>query len=123
MGRILVTDDDETCRTSILKTLQKEGHTVEGATDVEDALQAVHQHCYDLIVCDYRMPGRTGLELLAQLRSQGSVIPFLMISGYADAGTESATMQWGAAQLLRKPFRRHELLSCAQSLIDGKLRP
>jgi DNA-binding response OmpR family regulator len=117
MGRILVTDDDETCRASILRTLEKEGYAVEGATDVEHALEAVQRHPFDLIVCDYRMPGRTGLELLAELRRQGSVIPFLMISGYADPCTESATLQWGGAQLLRKPFRRQQLLDSAEALM------
>jgi len=110
MGLILIADDDRTCRDSIQRTLEREGHTVESARDVDSAIKAAEQHSFDLIVCDYRMPGKTGLDLLAELNELGSKVPVLMISAFTDEGTEAAAKRLGVRALLKKPFRRKELL-------------
>ena len=114
MGLILIADDDRTCRDSIQKTLEREGHVVEGAGDVDSAMRAAAQRPFDLIVCDYRMPGKTGLDLLAELKEVGSHVPVLMISAFADAHTEEAAKRLGARAVLKKPFRRQELLDAVR---------
>lgn len=111
---ILVTDDDTTCRTSIQKILEREGHVVEGAADVDLALEAMERRDFDLIVCDCRMPGKSGLDFLSELRRMHSTIPVLMISAFADSETEAEAKRLGAEELLRKPFRRQELVDRAQ---------
>jgi len=113
MGMILVTDDDTTCRNSIQKILEREGHVVEGAPDVDRALEAIARRNFDLIICDYRMPGKSGLDLLAELRRIHSTTPVLMISAFADSETEAEAKRLGAEDLLRKPFRRQELVDRA----------
>lgn len=110
METILVTDDDNGCRDTIQKTLEREGYLVEGVAGVDDALRALHQRRFDLIVCDYRMAGKTGLDLLAELHECGPQIPVLMVSACVDAGMEAVAVELGAAGLLRKPFRRQDLL-------------
>src|SRR3954471_8678197 len=120
MGLILVTDDDTTCRTSIQKILEREGHVVEGAADVDHALAAIERQDFDLIVCDYRMPGKTGLDLLAELRRMHSTTPVLMISAFADSETEAEAKRMGAEELLRKPFRRQELVDHALRHLHSK---
>ena len=87
-----------------------EGYLVESAVGVDDAVRAIHRRRFDLIVCDYRMTGKTGLDLLAELREWEPHIPVLMISAYMDAVFEAGVVQLGAAGLLRKPFRRQELI-------------
>lgn len=121
MGMILVADDDRTCRDSIQKTLEREGHTVEGAGDVDSAILAAARHTFDLIVCDYRMPGKTGLDLLAELQAKGSQVPVLMISAFADPHTEATAKRLGARALLKKPFRRQELLDQAFHALQEKV--
>lgn len=113
MGTILVTDDDTTCRDSIRMILEREGHTVEGAADVDHALEAMGRREFDLIVCDYRMPGKSGLDFLAELKRMHSTTPVLMISAFADLETEAEAKRLGAEDLLRKPFRRQELVDHA----------
>ena len=110
METILITDDDSACRDTIQRTLEREGYLVDGASGVDDALTAIHRRSFDLIVCDYRMHGKTGLDLLEELHQQGSQIPVLMVSAYADASTEAMAVRLGAAGLLRKPFRRQDLI-------------
>ena len=117
MAWILVADDDRMCRDSIQKTLERAGHTVESVGEVDDAIRALALHDFDLIVCDYRMPGKTGLDLLAELKEKGSQVPVLMISAFADAHTEATARQLGARAFLRKPFRRRELLDDASQAL------
>jgi DNA-binding NtrC family response regulator len=113
MATILVTDDDTACRETILKTLERDGHVLEGACDVDSAIQAVRRKHFDLIVCDLRMPRKTGLDLLIELHALGSDIPVVIVSAFVDAQTEQAVTKLGAVALLRKPFRRQQLLTYA----------
>ena len=110
MQTILITDDDTACRDTIQRTLERQGYRVESAAGVDDALDAIRQTSFDLIVCDFRMPGKTGLDLLVELNKRDPHIPVLMVSAYADPRTEATVVQLGAAGLLRKPFRRKDLL-------------
>jgi DNA-binding NtrC family response regulator len=117
MAAILVVDDDSACRSAIQRTLEHEDYFVEGAADVDSALRALARRAFDLIVCDYRMPGRTGLDLLEAVKRDAPRIPVLLVSGYADAATEATAAAMGAARFLTKPFRRRDLLdSVAEGL-------
>ena len=115
---ILVTDDDSACRDSIQKALEREGYLVESAGGVDDAVRAIDRRRFDLIVCDYRMAGKTGLDLLAELKEREPHIPVLMVSAYVDAVFEAGAAQLGAAGLLRKPFRRQELIESVARAIQ-----
>ena len=119
MGAILVADDDRTCRDSIQKVLEREGHTVQAAEDVDGALEAIGANHFDLVVCDYRMPGKTGIDLLIELRRQRSSVPVLMISAYADALVEATILNLGALEVLKKPIRRQELIARTAKVVGG----
>ncbi len=119
MGKILVADDDERCRDSIQKVLEREGHSVQTASNVDNALETLRGGHFDLVVCDYRMPGKTGIDLLQELRIRKSLVPVLMISAFADAHTEAAVRELGALDLLRKPIRRQELINQAHKVLGG----
>ena len=121
MATILVADDDTTCRDSIQKVLEREGHTVHTAENVDGALEALRLDHFDLVVCDYRMPGKTGIDLLIGLRSQQSAVPVLMISAFADAWVEAAILKLGALEVLKKPIRRKELIDRTAKVVGGDL--
>src|SRR5204863_2036815 len=119
MATILVADDDTTCRASIQKVLEREGHTVHTAENVDGALEALRLYHFDLVVCDYRMPGKTGIDLLIELSRQQSAVPVLMISAYADALVEAAILKLGALEVLKKPIRRKELIDRTAKDVGG----
>jgi len=119
VATILVTDDEKTCRDSIQRVLEREGHDVEAVDSVDGALLRLAARKFDLIVCDYRMPGKTGIDLLGELARRGCVVPVIMISAYADFNTELAAKALGAAELLRKPLRRRDLVECATKVMGG----
>ena len=113
MRSILVTDDDRTCRDSMRRALEKEGYRVESAPDVESALACLRTHHVRLVVCDYRMPGRTGIDLLQELKRQESRVPVMMISALIDAATKTLARELGAIETLEKPVRRRDLIDRA----------
>jgi DNA-binding NtrC family response regulator len=119
VGKILIADDDKTCRDSIQKVLEREGHTVQAADNVDNALATLATGCFDLVVCDYRMPGKTGIDLLIELKRRESSVPVLMISAYADAVVEAAIMKLGALELMKKPIRRRDLVDRAARVVGG----
>jgi len=120
MESILVTDDDRNCRYAIQKTLERQGYAVESVADIDAALRAIDRRAFDLIVCDYRMDGATGLDLLTEINKRALRVPVLMVSGCADFATESAAAALGVTKLLKKPVRRQDLLdSVAQGLALG----
>ena len=113
MGRILVVDDNTTCRKSIMKILEREGYDVREACSADVALAALDEQAFDLMVCDYRMPGKSGLELLAELHQRDPQLPVLMVSAFADSETVANLNRLGAKAMLHKPFRRQELVDKA----------
>jgi len=118
VGSILVADDDKTYRDSIQKVLEREGYQVQSAGDVDSALEALRARRFDLVVCDYRMPGKTGIDLLQELKRQQSTIPVLMISAFADPATEAHAVELGA-ELMKKPIRRQDLIDRTARYIGG----
>jgi DNA-binding NtrC family response regulator len=119
VGNILVADDDKTCRDSIQKVLERAGHAVRTAETVDHALATLDTEDFDLVVCDYRMPGKSGIDLLRELKRRESLIPVLMISACADALVEASMMNLGAVELMKKPIRRQELVECAARVLGG----
>jgi DNA-binding response OmpR family regulator len=118
VGSILVADDDKTYRDSIQKVLEREGYQVESAGDVDSALEALQARRFDLVVCDYRMPGKTGIDLLRELKKKQSTIPVLMISAWADPATEAHAVELGA-EMMRKPIRRQDLIDRTARYLGG----
>ena len=119
MGNILVTDDDKACRESIQKVLEQQGHRVRATEDVDSALQELAAQHFDLVVCDYRMPGKTGIDLLVEMKHCGFSVPVLIVSASADVQTQAAILELGAIGFLKKPVRRQDLLNQAAKAIHG----
>jgi len=119
MGNILVADDDKNCRDSIQKVLERAGHTVRAAGTVDSALEALAMNHFDLVVCDYRMPEKTGIDLLLELKHIRRSVPVLMFSACADAKIENAMLELGAVELMKKPIRRKELIDRTAKAVGG----
>jgi DNA-binding response OmpR family regulator len=119
MVSILIADDDRRYSDSIKKVFEREGYQVECASDVGSALKTLHAHPFDLIVCDYRMPGRSGLELLEELQREHSKVPVVMISACVDAAMEARALELGAVEVMKKPVRRRDLIDRAARVMGG----
>ncbi len=108
--RILVVDDDAGLRESLELFLSQEGYGVTVATNAETALERVAEQSFDLVLCDVRMPGSDGLELLPQLIRRAPGTTVIMMSAYGTADLAIEAMNLGAYDYLTKPFQPSEVV-------------
>jgi len=109
MATILYVDDDPTIGLLLEDTLLRAGHRAVGARSVPQALQALSHGDIELIISDFKMPGMTGLELLAHLREEAYDIPLIMVTGYASIEHAVHAIKAGAADYITKPVRPEQL--------------
>ena len=80
MFKILIAEDDRELRQLFRHVLLKNGYTVKGVSDGQEALDALEKDYYDLIISDIMMPNMDGYELVRSLRDAGDSIPVLMVT-------------------------------------------
>jgi two-component system response regulator AtoC len=108
--RILIVDDDEALRESLELMLSAEGYEVVSAPDGEAALQRLEASSFDLVLCDLRMPGIDGMELLPQIARSAPGLTIIMMSAYGTGDLAIEAMRRGAYDYLAKPFQPAEVL-------------
>jgi two-component system response regulator AtoC len=108
--RILVIDDDDGLRDSLQLLLSAEGYEALGVEDAGAALREVERAAYDVILCDLRMPGVNGMELLPQLVRRHPATPVIMMSAYGTDELALEAIHLGAYDYLAKPFQPTEAL-------------
>jgi two-component system response regulator AtoC len=108
--RILVVDDEENMRHMLSLLLSRNGYEVLTAEGGEEALKILRDVPVDLILCDVRMPGMDGLELLEECKRSGIDAVIIMISAYGTLETAIEAMKRGAYDYVQKPFRPDEVI-------------
>jgi two-component system response regulator PilR (NtrC family) len=111
MTTILIVDDEKSMRDFLKILLSKEGYQVMAAGDGEQALSLLSKNRIDLVISDIRMPGISGLELLARIRDGGDHIPVIMITAFASPNDAVQAMKNGAYDYISKPFNVDEIKS------------
>jgi CheY-like chemotaxis protein len=109
---ILVVEDDDFVRGSIVDSLQALGHRVSQAENGSAALARVASEQPDLMITDYMMPGMTGVELVKRVRALHPQLPMIIATGYADMKAVEETI--GDDNLLRKPFQLADLAASVE---------
>lgn len=109
LARVLVVDDEAAIRTALSRFLKMRGfHAVPVASGAA-ALEALQQQHFEAMVCDVRMPGMTGLELITPALAQEPDLAIVMLSAVNDAVTASTALARGAANYLVKPIELADL--------------
>ena len=109
LARILVVDDDESIRVAMARFLQRCGYSVESAGNGTDALFLFESNRYDAMICDVRMPGLSGPELLPHVLAHDPNLAVLMLSAVNDAPTAAHVLAGGAIDYLVKPIELRAL--------------
>jgi len=104
IGRVLVVDDHARARESMADVLRHAGHQVQCCTCAAEALQVLQTARFDCIVTDLKMPGMTGIELIAELRQRQCTTQIIMVTAHATVGTAVEAMRHGAFDYIEKPF-------------------
>jgi two-component system CheB/CheR fusion protein len=108
---IFVVDDDRAVREALRDLLRGDGRTVEIYASSEAFLDAYRPGGDGCLLVDARMPGMGGLALLQRLKSEGTRLPAIMITGQGDVPMAVEAMRAGAADFIEKPIRRDELFT------------
>lgn len=112
MTRILIVEDDIAFGTMMQTWLKKKGFDVDKATSVGAAVRLIgDKPAYDIVLSDLRLPDRDGLELLAWMHKNNMLIPFIVMTNYAEVQNAVLAMKSGAADYIAKPIQPDILLS------------
>ncbi len=108
-ARILVVDDEGAIRYSITKTLQRVGYQVEAAASGEEALEQLEKQEFDVVLTDIRMPGISGVDLLARIKDKSTDTSVILMTGYASLNSAVESLRLGAHDYLVKPSSSRDI--------------
>jgi len=114
--RILIVDDDAGQRSLLDSFLRSQGFETVPVPSGEAALEVLRTQEINMMISDVRMPGLSGLETLRRARKEHSVLPVLLVTGYADVREAVGAMRDGAINYLSKPIDLDELLVTVQQV-------
>ncbi len=119
--KVLIVDDDAESRELLCEVLGAHGYCVDAVEDAAAALEELKRDGeYRIVVADLRMPNRTGLELLQDLRQKNSKHEVILMSSFISGTERRLALELGADALLEKPFRLSELLRVVGELAARK---
>ena len=118
--KILVVEDEDSLRETIIRSLEKERYTVESAATFNEAGMKLNDYDYDCVVLDIMLPGGSGLTLLEELKKRRKRDSVIIISAKDSIEDKVAGLDLGADDYLTKPFHLAELNARAKSVIRRK---
>jgi DNA-binding response OmpR family regulator len=117
MSRVLVVEDEQHLADGLRFNREAEGHAVTLVETGEQALETVESSGYDLVVLDVMLPGISGFDVAARLRSAGQFVPILMLTARGRPEDVLSGFEAGADDYLQKPFELAILLARIRGLI------
>lgn len=118
MSRILVIDDERSIRNTLKDILQYEKYDVDLAEDGNQGLELISKNEYDIVLCDIKMPGMDGIEVLGKMQSSFPDMPVVMISGHGNIDTAVESIKKGAFDYIEKPLDLNRLLITIRNAMD-----
>jgi two-component system, NtrC family, nitrogen regulation response regulator NtrX len=118
MSKILVIDDERSIRNTLKDILEYEKYEVDLAEDGIKGLEKVKQTEFDIILCDIKMPGMDGIEVLEKIMEISPDSPVVMISGHGNIDTAVASIKKGAYDFIEKPLDLNRILITIRNAMD-----
>ncbi|MDF2398363.1 MULTISPECIES: sigma-54-dependent transcriptional regulator [Pseudomonas] len=120
LNSVIVVDDEASIRTAVEQWLSLSGFSVQLFSRGEDCLAQLPKNFPGVILSDVRMPGISGLELLAQVQRLDPDLPIILLTGHGDVPMAVEAMRDGAYDFLEKPFSPDTLLSSLRRALDKR---
>ncbi len=117
---ILIVDDENVLRKSLRKKLSREDYHCDEAGSADEALEILESNPADLIILDIRMPGKSGLELLPEIKDKYPDVAVIMVTAINETGTAVECMKRGAADYVIKPFDLNDVLSAVDRALQKR---
>jgi signal transduction histidine kinase/CheY-like chemotaxis protein len=119
-SKILIADDEPGVRLTTQAILQEEGYDVESASGGLEAIEAIRQRHYDLVLTDLKMPGVDGLGVLAEVRKRSPLTVTVMMTGYGSVISALDAIKLGAYEYLLKPIEVEDLKQAVRRSLERK---
>ncbi len=119
-GVVLIIDDEAAIRESLQTLLELEGYEVDVAEDGADGLSHMAGRPYDLVLLDFALPDRNGIEILHDIRSRDTETSVIMITAYGTVENAVNAMQAGATNFIQKPWDNEKLLADVRTAIGRR---
>ena len=120
---VWIVDDDRSIRWVLEKALQQEGMTTQSFDSADGVLARLTRQQPDVIISDIRMPGASGLDLLARIRELYPRLPVIIMTAHSDLDSAVASYQGGAFEYLPKPFDVDEAVSLVKRAFQHAQEP
>jgi len=117
--KVLIVEDDPDFAESLMIALGVRNCHVDIARTGEEAIRKFRNLCYDIAFMDIKLPGKNGVESLAEIRSFCPAARVVMMTGFSEATLLDKARQAGAIDILRKPFRLKEMFSYIDDIEDS----
>ncbi len=118
--KILILEDERALAESMAEFLEDVGYEVSIFSHSEDALNAIYEHSFELLLLDVKVHGQSGFEMLKELREQGSKIPAIFVTSLTDIGDLTQGYKSGCCDYIRKPFELAELQLRVENVIKSQ---
>ncbi|QLA17592.1 response regulator [Desulfolutivibrio sulfoxidireducens] len=118
--RVLVVDDEDRFRTTLVKLLGAQGFHAEAAPDGVQALALLSGKPFDVVLLDVKMPGLSGQEVLPRIKEIAPDVEVLILTGHASVDIAAQMIAGGAADYLLKPCPLDELVGCVRAVYDRR---
>jgi two-component system, OmpR family, response regulator len=120
-GNILIVDDEEDFRITLVKRLQKRHLNVFGAESGPKALDLMNKLVFDVVVLDVKMPGMDGIETLQEIKKKNPLVEVILLTGHASIESGIEGMKLGAFDYVMKPVNIDDLLEMIRKAYDRKM--
>jgi DNA-binding NtrC family response regulator len=121
VGSILLVDDDQGIRDTLSMVLKGYGHKVRCAASAAEALEALRQEEFDILLVDIRLPDKDGIQLLHSIPDRVPAPKAIVITGYPTLENAVGAANEGASGYLYKPFEVRQLLEKINSLLEQRM--
>ena len=117
---VLVVDDDKAMGEMVVSLLEDAGIHAVHADSAESALELVAERDFDVVLTDLRMPGKSGLELLVDVRERRPDTPVILMTAFGSIDSAVEAMQAGAFHYVTKPFKRDEVFAVLERAFEHR---
>ncbi len=120
-GRLLIVDDEAELRDVLVSLLEDYVQDIMQASNGLEAMTILSERCFDAILCDERMPLKSGIEVLRWLRKKGLETPFIVHSGFRNHEAAAEATRLGVFAFVDKPWDEHKLIQTVCDAIETGL--
>lgn len=120
-ARVLVVDDEKSIRVTLRHFLTEDGYEVAVVTNYDEAVNMLTDQLFDIVIADIILGGRTGIDLLREIKNRKLSCPVVMITGAPDIDTASEALRLGAFDYIPKPVKRDSLLHVADMALKHRV--